>query len=247
MAAPVRVLIVDDEPGIRMLLTDYLGRQGFEILTADDAGSARRHLDEQTVDIAILDIRMPGEDGLSLARFIREHYTTGIIMLTAADALTDRIVGLEIGADDYLTKPFDPRELLARIKSLLRRMQNGTDADEPAAEVMAVTAAHEYVLETEHLRLRMPRGREITLTQAERELLQIFFEYPNQALSRERLFELVYRREWDPLDRSIDVRITRLRRKIETNPRKPQVIKTIHRKGYMFVVDPESALATTDS
>jgi two-component system phosphate regulon response regulator OmpR len=232
----IKILIVDDEPGIRSLLADYLVKQGFEIFTADGAGAARRYLAEQPIDLIVLDLKMPGEDGLSLARYIREHHTAAIIMLTAIDGPTDRIVGLEIGADDYLGKPFDLRELLARIKSLLRRLQEkqqSGQADVPLQTGQLRVGRH--IFEAQQRRLLTQEGEEITLTAAELDLLQIFLAHPNQVLERERLFELAYHRDWDPFDRSIDVRITRLRRKIEANPAKPRVIKTIHRKGYMLV------------
>ena len=242
--AETRILIVDDEPGIRKLLYDYLSKQGFEVFAADGGEAARQILaDNEVIDVAVLDLKMPGEDGLSLARYIREHYDVGIVMLTAVDGLTDRIVGLEVGADDYITKPFDPRELLARVKSLVRRLQknrrNTTGQSSAGTQPLAADSAEAkvgpYIFETEQRRLLTVEGTEIALTSMEVDLLQVFLAHPNQVLNREQLFELAYQRDWDPLDRSIDVRITRLRRKLEPNPSKPTIIKTIHRKGYMLV------------
>ena len=239
-----RILIVDDELGIRKLLVEYLSKQGFEVFSADGAEAARQILAEQTVDLAVLDLKMPGEDGLSLARYLREHYDLGIVMLTAVDGLTDRIVGLEVGADDYITKPFDPRELLARLKSLLRRLQKAKISEQDSSQpdtVSNTTPAQakigHCIFDADSRRLLDLEGEEISLTSMEFDLLQVFMAHPNEVLNREQLFELAYQRDWDPLDRSIDVRITRLRRKIEPNPSKPTVIKTIHRKGYMLVTD----------
>lgn len=238
-----RILIVDDELGIRKLLAEYLSKQGFEVFAADGGEAARKILSEQTVDLAVLDLKMPGEDGLSLARHIREHYDIGIVMLTAVDGLTDRIVGLEVGADDYITKPFDPRELLARLKSLLRRLQKNKSAESSAVSSNAITSTPnqvqigDCVFDTEQRQLLNSDAEEIALTSMELDLLQVFLAHPNEILNREQLFELAYQRDWDPLDRSIDVRITRLRRKLEPNPSKPTVIKTVHRKGYMLVID----------
>lgn len=243
MSETIKILIVDDEAGIRSLIADYLGKQGFEVFSADGAAAARRHLVEQTIDLTVLDLKMPGEDGLSLARFIREHYSAGIIMLTTLDGPTDRIIGLEIGADDYLGKPFDLRELLARIKSLLRRRRQPNPHEQTVSPMPSEQQRIGHlVFDQENRCLLSEIGEEIPLTAAELDLLQIFLAHPDQVLDRERLFELAYQREWDPFDRSIDVRITRLRRKIEPNPAKPQVIKTIHRKGYRLVTDIDSRL-----
>ncbi len=214
-ASPIlaSVLIVDDEPGLRNMLKEFLTAQGCSVHTADGGGAMRDVLNETHVDVVVLDVRMPGEDGFSLARFLREHFDLGIIMLTAAGEVVDRILGLEIGADDYVTKPFDPRELLARIKSVLRR-RPGT---------LATSADHRvrmgrYILDTKGRQLLTREGSEVPITSMEFDLLQAFVNNPNRVLSRDQLLESAHHRDWEPFDRSIDVRITRLRRKIEVDP-----------------------------
>ncbi len=234
-----RILTVDDEPELLAMLSEYLSRQGYSVATAGDGVSMRRLLNEQHFDLALLDINLPGEDGLSLARYLRERYALGIIMLTAADDVIDRIVGLEMGADDYITKPFDPRELLARIKSVLRRASS--PAVEPEAATEATSSGNTVrfgrcMLDLDGHRLyRHDNGEDVPLTSMEFDLLKAFAERPNRVLSRDQLLDLAHNRDWEPFDRSIDIRITRIRRKIEIDPAKPQTIKTVRGAGYMFV------------
>jgi DNA-binding response OmpR family regulator len=233
-----QVLVVDDDPDIRELITDYLSTHGYRVTGADCADALRTALATQIPDVVLLDIGLPGEDGLSLARYLREHHDLAVIMVSGAGESVDRIIGLEVGADDYLTKPFDPRELLARIKSVLRRYQHRPAAEslaEPPGETPRRMPFGHCVLDLDSRELLGPQGEAIPLTAAEFDLLQVFAERPNRTLSRDQLLGLTQNREWDPYDRSIDIRIARLRKKIEANPDKPTTIKTVRGVGYLFV------------
>ncbi len=228
------ILVVDDDADVRYMLRRYLERHGYRVDTVEDGGRMRELMQRQRFDLIVLDLSLPGEDGLSLARYLREHYTVGIIMLTAAAEVVDRIIGLETGADDYVTKPFEPRELLARIKSVLRRMQaTGPAAGAPGSERRV--AFGRCVLDLDSHRLYGDDGEEVAITSMEFDLLKAFAENPNKALSRDRLLDLAHHRNWDPYDRSIDIRVARLRKKIERDASKPQAIKTVRGAGYMFV------------
>ncbi|HEX8980622.1 MAG TPA: response regulator [Parasulfuritortus sp.] len=224
-----RILVVDDDAGIRDLLGDYLVKQGMEVRTARDG----REMDEQLAgfepDLLVMDLMMPGEDGLSLTRRIKSDRDTPVIMLSARGEDIDRIVGLEVGADDYLAKPFNPRELLARIRAVLRRGSSGkTDADtagNPSFGPFSLDLAAQRLLRD---------GEEIAITHAEFALLQIFVEHPNRALSRDQIMDWLKGYERDPFDRSIDVRVTRLRKKLEDDPANPVYIRTVWGQGYLF-------------
>jgi len=235
-----RVLVVDDDADVRELLRDYLGGQGYEVYDADSAAAAREWLGVQVPDVALLDVGLGGEDGLSLARYIRERFDIGIIMISGAGETLDRIIGLEVGADDYVSKPFDPRELRARLKSVLRRYQrNGGETAEPGADA-ATTATRRMpigscVLDLDTRQLFDATGAETPLTSMEFDLLKVFIERPNRPLSRDQLLTLTQNRDWDPFDRSIDIRIARLRRKIEPDAERPRVIRTLRGVGYMYV------------
>jgi two-component system phosphate regulon response regulator OmpR len=230
-----RILVVDDDSDVRFMLKRYLSRHGFDVDVAEDGAQLRDLIGEQAFDLVVLDLNMPGEDGISLARFLRDNHPVGIIMLTAAAEVVDRIVGLEVGADDYVTKPFEPRELLARIKSVLRRLENAAPAagSEPADGRMPFGNCS---LDMDARRLFDGNGEEITITSMEYDLLKAFADHPNKVLSRDQLLNLAHNRDWEPFDRSIDIRITRLRRKIEPDPAKPQIIKTVRGAGYIYVV-----------
>lgn len=241
-AQPPTLLVVDDEPELRTLLGEYFGRHGFSVAIAADAAQARNWLAEQRPDLALLDINMPGENGLSLARWLREaHPGVGLVMLTTAGEAVDRIVGLELGADDYIPKPFELREVLARVRALLRRLQPAATGGTVASAAAPVADATRQVvfgacrLDLDTRQLFGPGGAEVEITAAEYDLLALFARHPNRPLSRDTIMEQAHNRGWDVFDRSIDLRIMRLRRKIERNPDKPEVLKTVRNVGYVFV------------
>jgi two-component system phosphate regulon response regulator OmpR len=243
MSYGARILIVEDDPSVSAMLTEYLGDHGFEVRHAVDGTAMRAEIERELPDLVLLDIHLPGEDGITLARHLRAHYDLAIIMVTGANDLVDRVVGLEVGADDYVAKPFDPRELLARIKSVLRRVQPPEAPVEaaPAASAPASAEPRRQVgrcwLEPLSRRLWSDEGEEIPLTAMEFELLSAFVANPNRVLSRDQLLMRSRNREWEPFDRSIDIRIGRLRRKVERNPAEPTTIRTVRGGGYMFVPD----------
>jgi DNA-binding response OmpR family regulator len=228
------ILIVDDEPDVREVLEEYFDTHGYAVIAVEDASAAKAMAAQHPIDLALVDIHMPGEDGLSLARHLRERYAKiAIVMLTSASTVVDRIVGLEIGADDYVPKPFDPRELLARVKSVLRRTSSAGRADIGAERVRIGRC----VLDLAAHRLTDEKGGEVPMSPLEFELLKALAEHPNRPLSRERILNLTQRRDWDPFDRSVDLRIMRLRKKIEPDPEHPRFIRTIRNEGYIFVPD----------
>ena len=246
------ILVVDDEAEVRDLLKEYLAKQGFVVSTADSVPAARSTLRERAVDLPVdlivLDLRMPGEDGLSFARELQGQSNMAIIMLTASSEIIDRVVGLEIGADDYVAKPFDPRELLARIRSVLRRQaRHDSDRDvssRPPSEVKSRTIPFgRCLLNLEARQLLAPDGSDVPITAMQFDLIEAFISNPRRVLTRERLLDLAHRRGNDPFDRSIDIRVARLRQKIEKNPDKPQTIRTVHGTGYIFV--PENGTPET--
>ena len=230
-----RVLIVEDDPDIRGMVAEYLGAQGYEVQQAESGGDMREAVERNLPDVVLLDVRLPGEDGLTLARFLRERYDVGIIMVTAAGSVVDRVVGLEVGADDYVTKPFDPRELLARLKSVMRRLQPGGAAKETARVGPERVPVGRCFLDVAAHRLLDVAGQEVPITSMEFDLLKVFTEHPNRVLTRDQILNLTKNRDWEPFDRSIDIRIARLRRKVEANPDEPRAIRTIRGAGYMFV------------
>jgi len=229
-----QILIVDDDREIRNLLADYLESNALRTLSAADGVSMRKILETSQPDLIILDINMPGTDGLTLCRELRAHSKLPIIMLTARGEAVDRIVGLEMGADDYLTKPFEPRELLARIRSVLRR----TEALPPNLEQ---APADKYVfanwqLDVTARQLVDDAGVVVSLSSAEFRLLKAFVEYPNRPLSRDQILSLTSGRDIEPFDRSVDIQVSRLRQKLGDEARAPQLIKTVRNEGYMLAV-----------
>lgn len=236
MAATPRVLVVDDDPSVRDIIFEYLSTRGFDVAQAESGEAMRAALADSLPDVVLLDIKMPGEDGLTLARQLRERYDVGIIMVTGAGDVFDRVVGLEIGADDYVAKPFELPELRARVRSVLRRLQaqpKPAAAAVPSANKRAAVGRCALDLDTHQL--FAADGSEIPITNMEFDLLQVFIDHPQQVLSRDRLLTLTRNRDWEPFDRSIDIRIARLRKKVEDDAERPQVIRTVRGAGYMFV------------
>jgi two-component system phosphate regulon response regulator OmpR len=241
MTSNGRVLIVDDDASVREMLAEYLRTHGYEVALADRGTAMREAIEATLPDVVLLDVNLPGEDGLTLARFLREHYDVGIIMVTGAGDVVDRVAGLEVGADDYVAKPFDLRELRARVKSVLRRMQarapekTGPSEHAGSGSVTSRVPIGTCALDLQAHRLFAADGRELPLTAMEFDLLKVFVERPNQVLNRDQLLTLTRNREWEPFDRSIDIRIARVRRKIEADPEHPQAIRTVRGSGYMYV------------
>jgi two-component system phosphate regulon response regulator OmpR len=229
------IVVCDDEPDIRDTVAEYLASHGYVVTPAGAGPVLREIVNNGSVDIVILDIHMPGEDGLSLARYLREHSDVAIIMLTGSAEIVDRVVGLEIGADDYVAKPVDLRELLARVKAVLRRTTGVTRTTERGG-----AQGHDPVrfgrcsLDLEQHKLFDAEGKEVPITAMEFRLLKVFAEHRGRILNRDQLLELAHDRGWDPFDRSIDIRISRLRKKIEADPSKPEVIKTVRGVGYIY-------------
>lgn len=233
-----KILIVDDDAEIRSLLGQFLGKYGYEVALAEGGVAMDQILEQGPVDLVILDIMMPGEDGFELCRRLRRTSQVPILMLSAAGDETDRIVGLEMGADDYLPKPFNPRELLARIKAILRRTDNNgdnnEDTDDDYAHADQIYCFEQWQLDMGMRRLISPDGLDIDLTAGEYSLLSAFVENPKRVLSRDQLLECTHNRSAGPFDRTIDVQVSRLRQKIEEDPKSPKIIKTVRGGGYMF-------------
>ena len=228
MVAP-RILVVDDDPALRELLTTYLSANGFAVEAVGDGLAMRAALASGLPDAVVLDLMLPGEDGLALTRVIRTQSSLPILMLSARGEEMDRVIGLEVGADDYLAKPFGPRELLARLRALLRRGQTAAVAAAPAE----MPRFGPFALDQAGRRL-LRDGTELLLTGAEYDLLVHFVARPNRVLSRDILVDLLKGYDRDPFDRSIDIRVARLRRKIEADPTAPAYIRTVRGEGYLF-------------
>lgn len=232
MDTPAHILIVDDDREISGLLAEYLEKNGYKTMTAGEGKAMWKALDEARIDLIVLDLNLPGDDGLTLCRTLRTRSNVPVIMLTARGEPVDRILGLEMGADDYLPKPFEPRELFARIRSVLRRSQSlplnmqGAESRQMhfAGWTMDFTARH----------LINPEGTIVALSGAEYRLLKIFLDHANRVLSRDQLLNLTQGRDADPFDRSIDLQISRLRQKLGEDARSPQIIKTVRNEGYVL-------------
>ena len=231
------ILIVDDDPGVLSFIETYLGEQGFEVSTATNGEGLRRQMAEKPIDLVILDLILPGEDGIALATHIRRESDLPIIMLTGRGDTIDRIIGLEVGADDYLTKPFDPRELLARINSVLRRTSTAGKRSQEQEKTGNVVRFAGWRLDTGQRHLLSPEGNAVALTGGEFDLLLVFVKNTGRVLSRDQLLDMARGREAFSFDRSIDVHVSRIRRKIEADPQHPVLIKTVRAAGYMFTPD----------
>ena len=229
------ILVVDDDREIRSLVSHFLRKHGFRVTDAADGRAMMEVLDGGRFDLVVLDLMLPGEDGLTLCRRVRAASSLPIIMLTAMGEETDRIVGLEMGADDYLPKPFNPRELLARIRAVLRRA--GAEAPEPAEDAGGTRVFEGWSLDLAKRELRAPDGTLVPLTAGEYDLLAAIVERPGRVLSRDQLLDLTRGREAVPFDRSVDVQISRLRRKLEPGAKEPQIIKTVRGGGYVFACE----------
>ena len=229
-ASDSHLLVVDDDSETRELLSLYLGQQGFDVAVVEDGKAMDAWLADNVTDLVILDLMLPGEDGLSIARRLQSDHKLPIVMISARGEELDRIVGLEVGADDYLPKPFNPRELLARIRAVLRRSGLAGGADpvrSPSHEF------GEFRLDGER-RVLYRNDQEVELSRAEFDLLQVFVEHPNRVLSRDLIMDCLSGGDRDPFDRSIEVRVTRLRHKIEVDPSNPKLVRTIWGIGYQF-------------
>jgi DNA-binding response OmpR family regulator len=230
-----RVLVVDDDPLIRELLQAYLSQEGYDVQCAATAEQAEAQLASAPVDLVMLDIRLPGKDGLTLTRELRVRSEVGIILITGRNDEVDRIVGLECGADDYVIKPLNPRELVSRAKNLIRRVRHAQlQAPLVVAPRQAVKQFANWALDTDRRRLIDGQGSETLLTHGEYQLLCVFLRNSGHTLSRDQLMDQIRNREWVPTDRSIDVLVGRLRRKLHDDPAEPQLIITIHGAGYLF-------------
>ena len=231
LSAPACVLLVEDDAEISRMLADVLDESGFKVLVAASAEEMDASLARYQVDVLVLDIMLPGEDGLSICRRLRNTSEIPIIMLTALKEEVDRIIGLEIGADDYMTKPFSPREFVARIRALLRRSQGDTRAHPDKTGALCFSG---WKVDCASRQLLNPAGARVSLTSAEFDLLAAFCRNPGKILSREQLLELTYGGLAGPIERSIDVHVSRIRRKIEPEPGDPVLIKTVRLGGYLF-------------
>ncbi len=238
MAAADHILIVDDELELRRLLSDYLEKNGYRVSSAGDGKAMRAALDRTRVDLIVLDLMLPGEDGLTLCRDLRAKSGIPVIMLTARGEQTDRIVGLEMGADDYVPKPFSPRELLARIKAVLRRTRALPENLEP--EEVARFRFAGWQLDTATRYLTAPDAVVIPLSGAEYQLLRAFLEHPGRVLNRDQLLDLGFGRDAERTDRSVDSQVSRLRQRLRDDAKEPAIIKTVRAQGYVLAVPVEA-------
>ena len=236
------ILVVDDDPRIRDLLSRYLEGEGFSMNAVDSGDAMRAHMARADTDLIILDLNLPGEDGLSLTREIRTKSEIPVIMITGKGDPIDRVIGLEVGADDYIAKPFELREVLARVRAVMRRTATRIQATSATAETDAAKGFRfdGWCLDTAKRELRDPQGDLIGLSTGEFDLLQLFAAHPARVLSRDQLMDMLRGQDWSPLDRSIDTQVGRLRKKIEHDPSEPSLIKTVRGVGYIFAADVEA-------
>jgi len=235
-SAPIHILVVDDEAEVRTLLRSGLEQEGYSVSEAQDGGELMAALEKSRVDLITLDLRLAGEDGFTLARQVRTKLNVPIVMISGKSDMIDRVVGLELGADDYITKPFHMREVVARIRAVLRRYEPVAEsvAEAPPAEKQPVYEFDGWTLDISRRELKDPRGKRCELTTAEFNLLSILVERPGRVLSRDELMDLLKGHDWTPLDRSIDGLVARLRKKIERGSESPQLVKTVRGVGYAF-------------
>ncbi len=226
------IVVVDDEADVREMVQEYLIDHGFAVSQVDGGEALAALMSERPVDLVLLDINMPGEDGLSIARALKKRGDIGIIMLTAIGDTIDRVVGLELGADDYIVKPFDLREVLARVRAVLRRI---AEADQVPSTMGEEIRFGRFSLNLASHTLYSADGQNVPLTAMEFDLLRVFAQNPGRVLSRDRILELAHGKEMEAFDRSVDTRIVRIRQKIEANPAFPQIIKSVRGAGYVFV------------
>jgi two-component system phosphate regulon response regulator OmpR len=243
MADPTYILVVDDDQRVRNMLCRYLEQEGFSVTGVEDGVAMRRHLLDNPVDLVLLDLVMPGEDGLSLSREIRAESDLPIIMLTGKGEPIDRVVGLEVGADDYITKPFHLREVLARVRSVLRRSASRpvTESESNSGDASERVQFAGWQFDMVRRELRNSDGSPVPLTTGEFNLLSALVKRPNRPLDRDQIMDLVKGQDWQPFDRSIDTQIGRLRKKLEADPKDPQLIKTVRGVGYVFTPKVERA------
>ncbi len=238
MNTPDHILVVDDDAEIRNLLHEYLQKQGYRVTALADGRGLRAAVETSHPDVIILDVMLPGDDGLTLCRELRARSTVPIIMLTARGDETDRIVGLELGADDYVAKPFSPRELLARIKSVLRRSRSLPDNLQ--TEESGIFCFAGWTLDCATRNLTSPAGVVVALSGTDFRLLKIFVDHPNRVLTRDQLIDLMLSRDAGPYDRAIDVQVSRLRQRLGEDAKDPAIIKTMRGQGYVFAAHVES-------
>ena len=234
-----KILVVDDEPDIREIVSLMLEDAGYEVLTLDSGEGVVETVQTEKVDLVVLDLGLPGVDGLTLTRSLKERVDVGVIILSGRGETTEKIIGLEVGADDYMGKPFEPRELLARVRSVLRRAEI-SESPEAAPEAGSGAFTFEgWTLDILVRSLTAPGGEPVSLSSGEFGLLRAFAEHPNRVLSRDQLLDFTHGMDTPAFDRSVDVQIARLRKKIEPQPQKPRFIKTVRNAGYIFSVKVE--------
>jgi len=234
------ILIVDDDPQILRLLEKYLGTAGYDIQCASDGDEMYASIKKQDPDLILLDLRLPGVQGIDLLRGLRQHMDVGVIIMTGSGEDVDRIVGLEVGADDYVEKPFDTRELLARVRSVLRRYHHNQTEDN---NDRSIARFGDYTLDQTGHCLKDSNANIIELTAHEYLLLNAFVMHPNRILSRDQIMDKIYDRNWEPMDRAVDVLVAKLRNKIEQDSKRPELIKTIRGSGYMMTAKVEFSVA----
>jgi DNA-binding response OmpR family regulator len=238
------ILLVEDDPFVRDILEIYLAKEGYHVVTAGDGQEMRERMAQFPIALVLMDVRLPGEDGFTLTRHLREQHSVAIIILTTRHEIVDRVVGLECGADDYIIKPFEEREVLARIRSVLRRTAS-VQGQRPASAVNGRGLRfHGCTFDPDSGRLRARKGQDVMLTGNEGRLLTHLVQHAGEVQAREQLMTAVLQRAWSPLDRSIDVLITKLRQKVEDDPRHPEIIRTVRGAGYVVPTDPRAVAVT---